>query len=401
MIKLPSSLLSSRRLLRNLLISFWLSCTVISTGILAVVDLVERHREVIYDAEHVRDFVIASMAAPLSQASRQAMLKAFNEIPREDEIHGMNLSLVIDRAGKIIYSSRPALSGLSITDPLLSLSETNDPDFEAVVQCFKQARSDCTSFSSSDLQLRLGSFSVIRPIELSSRGLGLSRDELLVIANYDPGVVLADFSQDLMLIALACLTITGLATLIVGYALYARLLPEVAETSQTDQLTELANRNLFMDQAKLLLADAEDRQCEMVFAILDIDHFKRINDSQGHICGDSALSHIAKILRAVTRPEDLICRFGGEEFALLIEGSRESAGRALERMRLQLEMSRFNFAGHQLKLTASFGAAATGDCGYNIDYLYSTADKALYMAKQSGRNRLEWNDGKIFSRLAR
>lgn len=361
----------------------------------------ERHREVIYDAEHVRDFVIASMAAPLSQASRQAMLKAFNEIPREDEIHGMNLSLVIDRAGKIIYSSRPALSGLSITDPLLSLSETNDPDFEAVVQCFKQARSDCTSFSSSDLQLRLGSFSVIRPIELSSRGLGLSRDELLVIANYDPGVVLADFSQDLMLIALACLTITGLATLIVGYALYARLLPEVAETSQTDQLTELANRNLFMDQAKLLLADAEDRQCEMVFAILDIDHFKRINDSQGHICGDSALSHIAKILRAVTRPEDLICRFGGEEFALLIEGSRESAGRALERMRLQLEMSRFNFAGHQLKLTASFGAAATGDCGYNIDYLYSTADKALYMAKQSGRNRLEWNDGKIFSRLAR
>ena len=70
-------------------------------------------------------------------------------------------------------------------------------------------------------------------------------------------------------------------------------------------------------------------------------------------------------------------------------------------MRLQLEMSRLTFAGHQLKLTASFGAAATADCGYNIDYLYTTADKALYIAKQTGRNRLEWSDGRVLSRLAR
>jgi len=110
---------------------------------------------------------------------------------------------------------------------------------------------------------------------------------------------------------------------------------------------------------------------------------------------------VAEIFCTVTRPVDLLCRFGGEEFALLLEGSRQSAGRALERMRLQLEMSRLSFGGHQLKLTASFGAAATAECGYNLDYLYNTADKALYVAKQSGRNRLEWSDGRILSRLAR
>jgi diguanylate cyclase (GGDEF)-like protein len=74
---------------------------------------------------------------------------------------------------------------------------------------------------------------------------------------------------------------------------------------------------------------------------------------------------------------------------------------ALERLRLQLEMSRFQVGGHALKLTASIGAVATTDCGYNIDYLYTTADKALYVAKQSGRNRLEWSDGRLLSRLLR
>ena len=103
----------------------------------------------------------------------------------------------------------------------------------------------------------------------------------------------------------------------------------------------------------------------------------------------------------VIRPDDLVCRFGGEEFALLFNGSRESVGRALDRLRLQLEMTRLNFAGHQLKLSASIGAVATADCGFNIDYLYNMADKALYVAKQSGRNRLEWNDGLILSRLGR
>jgi len=401
MIELPRSLQDSRRFLRNLLIGCWLGSSVIASVVLAGIDLVERHREVVYDAEHVRDVVIAALAAPVQPSARQTMLRAFNEIPREDQIHGMNVSLVVNENGTVVYSSRQAWLGLSITDPQLNRTETNDPDFQSLVACFKRSDPDCMASSSSDFQIRLGSFSVIRPVQMPSPGLGLGREQLLVIANYDPGVVLVDFSQDVIAVLLASLLFMGVVTLFIGYLLYSRLLPQIARVSHTDELTQLVNRSLFMDQAKLMLAEAEERRGEMVFAILDIDHFKRINDTYGHQCGDAALAHVAEIFRMVTRPDDLVCRFGGEEFALLLEGSRASAGRALERMRLQLEMSRLSFGGHQLKLTASFGAAATAECGYNIDYLYNTADKALYVAKQSGRNRLEWSDGRILSRLAR
>jgi diguanylate cyclase (GGDEF)-like protein len=401
MIELPRSLGQSRRLLRHLLIAFWLGSSALASGLLVGIDLVERHREVIDDAEHVRDVVIASVAVPMPTKARQDMLRAFNSIPQEDEIHGMNLALVVGQAGKIVYSSRQAWLGLSVTDPLLSRSETNDPDFQGLVRCFQQSEPDCLSYTSSDFQLRLGSFTVIRPVQRPSPGLGLGREQLLVVANYDPGVVMADFSQDLIIVLISSLLFMGLLTLLLGYLLFSRLLPQIAETSHTDELTQLVNRSLFMERAKVLLADAEERHAEMVFAILDIDHFKRINDTYGHSCGDAALAHVAEIFRTVTRPDDLICRFGGEEFALLLDGSRQTAGRALDRMRLQLEMSRLGYGGHNLKITASFGAAATAECGYNIDYLYNTADKALYVAKQTGRNRLEWSDGRILSRLAR
>jgi diguanylate cyclase (GGDEF)-like protein len=398
---LSKPLLQTNRFLRNLLVGFWLGGAALCTVLLGTIDLVERHREVLNDAEHVRDVVAASLMTPMETAKRQMLLQSYINTPREDELDGMNLMLVLNASGRVIYSSRPSWLGLSVTDPLLNLRETSDPDFQELAACFGRADPDCMTYSTSALELRLGSFTVVRPLERPSRDIGISREKLLLVANYDPGVVLIDYSHDLVILLLSSLATMGGLTLVLAYLLYSWLLPQLTETSQTDGLTQLINRNLFMDQAKELLAEAEERQAEMVFAILDIDHFKLINDTYGHACGDAALAHVSAIFRTVTRPDDLLCRFGGEEFALLLNGSRQATGRALDRMRLQLEMSRLTFAGHQLKLTASFGAAATADCGYNIDYLYTTADKALYIAKQTGRNRLEWSDGRVLSRLAR
>ena len=401
MLDAPQTPLQSGRFLRTLLISYWLGATALLTSLFGAIDLVERHREVVRDAEHTRDLVAAAMATPMTASSRSAFLDAYARSPKEDEIDGMNMLLVVDGFGRITYSSLPAQTGMAITDPQLSRTETNDPDFQSVVACFREHQSDCVLMQSSDQQLRLGSFTVVRPIERPARDMGLPRERLLVLVNYDPGVVLADFSQDLVVLALLSLLVAGLLTLVLWLVLVQRLLPQLAQTSQTDGLTQLVNRSLFMEQAKEQLAEAEERQGELVFAILDLDHFKRINDTFGHSCGDAALVHVADVFRAVTRPDDLICRFGGEEFAMLLNGSRDSAGRALERIRLQLEMSRLNLSGQALKLTASIGAADTAECGYNIDYLYTTADKALYEAKKAGRNRLEWTDGRITTRLAR
>lgn len=398
---IPPFFRQSSSFLRNLLIGFWIGGATLSSIALVTIDLVERHREVVYDADHLRDVISATLTAPIDTKERQIILRAYISTPREEELDGLNHALVINEQGKIVYSSIPNWIGMSIADPILSRRETNDPDFQALAACFRRSEEDCINFKSSDFQVRLGSFTVIRPLRIPSRDMGISSERLLVVANYDPGVVLADFSQDVMIVLLVCFGYHGLLTLFLSYLLFARMLPKLVETSRTDSLTQLINRGQFMEQAKDLLAEAEERSGDIVFAILDVDYFKRINDTFGHACGDAALAHVAEIFRTVIRPDDLVCRFGGEEFALLLNGSRQTAGRALERMRLQVEMSRLTFAGHQIKLTASFGAACTKDCGYNIDYLYNMADKALYMAKSSGRNRLEWSDGRAVSRLAR
>ena len=229
--------------------------------------------------------------------------------------------------------------------------------------------------------------------------LGLPRQPYLVLVNFDDGMLIGDVLQELPSTSVIAALIASLLCGGLWLSLSSRLLPQLMEASQTDALTQLMNRTSFMDLAMDLLAEAEERQGDLVFAILDIDHFKRINDTYGHGCGDTALSSVGSLLLTVTRPDDLVCRFGGEEFALLLAASRDAGGKALERLRLQVEMNSLHFNGHRIPLTISIGAVATSQCGYNLDFLYNAADKALYTAKHAGRNRLEWNAGELLSRL--
>jgi len=401
MIQAPLTNRQSRHVLSGLLLSYWLGSTALLTLLGSGWMLVKRQLEVLNDAHQVRDLVTAALATPMTSEARQILLQEFARTARKDRQDSMSLLLVLNPAGRIVYSSRSGWVGLSISDQLLNGNEAPDPDFRNLIDCFVADEADCMITSSSDLQLHTGSFTVVRPVVLPRRqDLGVQPDRRLLVVHYGPGAVLEGYGRDLGWLVLFSLLLTGLLTLAIGYLLVARLLPQLAETAQTDGLTQLINRTLFMEQAKEWLADAQERQGELVFAILDIDHFKQINDTFGHSCGDAALTHVAVILRTVTRPDDLVCRFGGEEFALILNGSRQAASSALERLRLQLEMSRFSHGGQQLRLNASIGAAATAECGYNIDYLYNKADKALYKAKHSGRNRLEWSEPRIITRLS-
>lgn len=400
MARLPEPLRQSNRFLYRLLVAYWLSSAAALTVVIGSIKLLELGRDVLVDANRVQSFVVASLQVPMAAQSRQALLQAYISLATEGKLDSPNVFLIVNSSGRVTYSSRPAWLDLAIDDPVLNRDETNDQEFSTVAACFRSGAPDCLQLSTTSLRPSIDSLTVVHPIQLPSRDLGLRPERFLLLVNYDPKDIITHHSEDLWAGVAGILLGTGLLTVYLGFMLRQRLLRNLTEAANTDGLTRLSNRTLFMEQAKLRLALAQQSNNELVFAIGDIDHFKQINDTYGHDFGDAALAHAAGVLRRVTRQEDLICRLGGEEFALLLNGSRQSAGAALHRLAQELELQALEHRGRQIKLQMSIGAVATTDCGFNIDYLYTMADNALYHAKRGGRNRLEWNDGRIHARLA-
>ena len=132
------------------------------------------------------------------------------------------------------------------------------------------------------------------------------RQSFLVLVNFDAGMLIGDVIQDLPGIALLAGLVSGLLCAGLWFAISDRLLPRLLEASQTDALTQLMSRTAFMELAMDMLAEAEERKGDLSFAIVDLDHFKRINDTYGHGCGDAALASVGALLLTVTRPEDLV-----------------------------------------------------------------------------------------------
>ena len=125
--------------------------------------------------------------------------------------------------------------------------------------------------------------------------------------------------------------------------------------------------------------------------MLDIDHFKRINDTYGHIAGDRALEGLAAELKRQARAGDVLSRFGGEEFVLLMPNTSEINAKSMaERLCKAVEGLGISHEGTKLRFTVSVGVSSADDCqGLPPEALLAAADKALYAAKESGRNRVE------------
>lgn len=129
----------------------------------------------------------------------------------------------------------------------------------------------------------------------------------------------------------------------------------------------------------------------MGLIMLDVDHFKNFNDSHGHETGDELLSALGKLLRSHSRTEDIACRYGGEEFLLILPGaSTEVTARRAEELRVLVQDTlRINAAGgQQLTVTISLGVACFPEHGDSAEHVLVLADQALYQAKQAGRNRV-------------
>ena len=157
-----------------------------------------------------------------------------------------------------------------------------------------------------------------------------------------------------------------------------------------DALTELPNRAAYDEQIEREFSRWRRHGHPLSLCIVDIDHFKEINDSLGHLRGDKVLKLVAREMSRRVRSEDFVARYGGEEFVIIMpETDQQSALAAAEKIRSAVEECPFNFNNQRIPVTASFGVAAFVE-GDTIENCFERADKALYRAKAQGRNRVEW-----------
>lgn len=185
-----------------------------------------------------------------------------------------------------------------------------------------------------------------------------------------------------MLLALADLAATAIAK--------SRLYERTQVLAVTDELTGLFNRRGFFDLGQREFERARRFGRPVAAILIDVDHFKAVNDDYGHAAGNVVLADMASLCRAEIRDVDLLGRYGGEEFVLLLPETTEIGGdQAAERLRGAVAGHRFQSGRGELQLTISLGLAILADSDQTLAELIDRADQALYQAKRSGRNRVE------------
>jgi two-component system, cell cycle response regulator len=165
---------------------------------------------------------------------------------------------------------------------------------------------------------------------------------------------------------------------------------QMYESALRDGLTKVFNKKYFTDYLEKEFAFATRHNGPLALIFLDIDHFKKINDTHGHPAGDFVLAELSQMMVELLRTEDVLARFGGEEFTILCRGSDQNGAKIVaERLRRAVEQRKFTFGGKEIPVTISLGIAAVPESNVSDHSAFlAAADKALYEAKRSGRNRV-------------
>ncbi|HYR55675.1 MAG TPA: GGDEF domain-containing protein [Myxococcaceae bacterium] len=169
------------------------------------------------------------------------------------------------------------------------------------------------------------------------------------------------------------------------------------ESATRDGLTGLFNKKFLLDRLTAEFAYCTRHLVPVSLCLADVDHFKQLNDQFGHLAGDAVLTQLARVVSEASRTEDILCRYGGEEFAVLLrEIDERNAALYAERIRRRVEQSEFavtdqDGARQWIKLTISVGVATQGTRSFTtIEDFIAFADKHLYQAKRAGRNRVSF-----------
>jgi diguanylate cyclase (GGDEF)-like protein len=168
-----------------------------------------------------------------------------------------------------------------------------------------------------------------------------------------------------------------------------RLMDTLKESSLRDPMTGLNNRRFLEEYIDTLTANARRKQVNMSILMLDLDHFKMVNDTYGHDAGDAVLKALSSVIKISVRASDIVIRYGGEEFMVVLqETSGEEAEQVAEKIRSSVEMMQINHSGIVLQKTISIGLSDFPGDSNTFWQAVKFADVALYHAKESGRNRV-------------
>lgn len=166
------------------------------------------------------------------------------------------------------------------------------------------------------------------------------------------------------------------------------MIQRLSDLATKDPLTGLHNRRFLFEAGEAFYANAKREHLKLTVAMMDVDFFKKVNDTHGHDGGDAVLKGVANVLRNISRKTDIVARFGGEEFAILSVNMDEAAvAQFFEKLRAAIEAEEVLHGTTRIRVTSSFGICNT--MGESLDAMLKVADEMLYRAKSSGRNRVE------------
>lgn len=169
----------------------------------------------------------------------------------------------------------------------------------------------------------------------------------------------------------------------------AYLYKKIQELTINDDLTKIFSRRYFLERFREELQRSRKQKHELSFLMVDIDHFKEINDNYGHLVGDAILREVAKAIKENIRQIDFMGRYGGEELSIVLpETDKEQAGLVAERIRQTIESKQVSIYDERLGVTISIGISTFPKDSPDAEDLIDCADQALYLAKQTGRNRI-------------
>lgn len=373
--------------------SLWLELILVATGASAVMAVLagalvlsQGARILERDAQDLHRQLSVGLTSYQPVYNLQRLLQQVTSTREQDAT-----ALVVDQRGIVLAASNNALVGL----PLAAVMAM--PRQRALRQLF----ADCPSTSalhaclSRDAQQFQGplpwiggeSLSTRRQYPLALEGNRRFGEQATLITVIDASQAGPDALRFMVWVFLA-----GLLPLVGGclglmLRLRQRLIPQLLQLAQVDALSGIFNRGAFLETASELLRRAQPTQAPISLALIDVDHFKQINDTYGHDAGDEVIRRVADVLRRSVRSNDLVGRLGGDEFVILVQLPAEAAMAMLQRTLSQVCSHTMEInASQTVRVTLSIGvASSSGPAGHELNSLLSGADAALYVAKDRGR----------------